>query len=73
MAEKGRETIQLAAGVHDASSIKYWDAYNGGRILITGGRKVRIEGAGKGKTVIKGRVSVDGREEGLLMERRTVC
>ena len=44
---EGWETIQLAAGVHEASSIKYWDAKKE-FILIKGGRKVRIEGEGIG-------------------------
>ena len=47
------EVIKLGPGEHEASSLKYWNAgYEG--ILIEGGRKVRFEGAGKGKTVVKG-------------------
>lgn len=55
------EVIKLPAGVHEASSIKYWEADGLESIYITGGRKVRIEGEGKGKTVIKGGFYVDGR------------
>lgn len=61
------EVIKLPAGVHEASSIKYWDAEIE-FIEITGGRKVRIEGEGKGKTVIKGIVRVDGRKEENALE-----
>ena len=53
------EVIKLSAGVHEASSIKYWNADAANKnIYIDGGRKVRIEGEGKGKTVIQGGVQV---------------
>ena len=67
MTKRWRE-IKLPAGVIKASSIKYWNEDCGGRILINGGRKVRITGEGKGKTVIKGRFYVEGWKEENTLE-----
>ena len=45
--------IKLEPGEHEAKSLTYWDDV-AGSIVVDGGKKVRFEGAGKGKTVVRG-------------------
>ena len=70
MSDNGWQTIKLGPGEHEGSSIKHpavkWDA-GWKRIVIQSGRKVRIEGAGKGKTVLKCGVWIKEGTEGELV------